>query len=760
MWKTLAFVTLSILARSQNVVVNPTSSQTIVQPSGSNLSVNRFESIRFADQFTGVTVRAQIDGAITDCGSNSCLVVIPSSMGAGAPSAVPSNVALWDMRTTGYISAIQTGFLANATLGTISSNGVLLTHNGTPATSNGTQRSSLGLALQSSRWAGTANTDTFKLQVDVSTLGGTNFSTLNVYTPSGKQIVGFNDYRTGWAPIHVSVDPNPSLDGNMVSGTVYGQRIWVGPSESPADPQPGGGSGSYVAQYIWVDSWRHKQKINASNLKVNVARNNNPDYNDTPAFGLEVNTENANTDVSTLWTPGDATLNVDSNTPLTNEKIGVLVANSNTSTAPATVAINVNTLRTNDPDGFFGWHHALWLSGARDTGINLTTKSSASYSDPETYTSTSVPSPATQNITVGSTSILHASNDLRIEDDEANGETIPSGAWTVVNSTTVSAAFAKSHVVPAASTITSCSRSNLLVTCTTFAAHGLVSGNRIQMSSVSDASFNTQLSLVQTVPTATQFTYTTGAGADGSTTGGQVVRVYSIRDIFSSAYPWQGIRAGDPEPPAPNALPGVLVGRQFRNGEDTIVLQRRVDFGFSGSFLRGTNAANTATMFMIDLTGNIRSMNGSDTPGATLLTANNGIGTDEWGLRQTATGSNLAVDVNTGSGWITGLTVQRTTGALTVGTGISSDGGGFKHKRGAVGCSTAAVAGAVCTGSSQAFSAAFPDTNYTLTCSLDSTTGTPVVSSVSKSTSAFTVTIAALTAVSATGNYDCIAVHD
>jgi hypothetical protein len=108
-----------------------------------------------------------------------------------------------------------------------------------------------------------------------------------------------------------------------------------------------------------------------------------------------------------------------------------------------------------------------------------------------------------------------------------------------------------------------------------------------------------------------------------------------------------------------------------------------------------------------------------------------------------------------------GNQVQTGPGGLKVGAGIANNGGGVKHIRGAVGCTTAASAGATCTSSAISWSTPFADSNYTLVCTLETPTGIPVVSSVSKSTGAsFTMTIAALTAVGATGSYDCVGGHD
>lgn len=48
------------------VLLAPVGNQTVVQPSGTNLFVNRFENIRFADQFAGTTWELKVAAAITD----------------------------------------------------------------------------------------------------------------------------------------------------------------------------------------------------------------------------------------------------------------------------------------------------------------------------------------------------------------------------------------------------------------------------------------------------------------------------------------------------------------------------------------------------------------------------------------------------------------------------------------------------------------------------------------------------------------------
>lgn len=60
------------------VLTAPGSTQTIVQPSGTSLNVNRFEGIRFADQFSGADIGAKINAAAADLGANGGTIIIPA----------------------------------------------------------------------------------------------------------------------------------------------------------------------------------------------------------------------------------------------------------------------------------------------------------------------------------------------------------------------------------------------------------------------------------------------------------------------------------------------------------------------------------------------------------------------------------------------------------------------------------------------------------------------------------------------------------
>jgi hypothetical protein len=75
-------------------------------------------------------------------------------------------------------------------------------------------------------------------------------------------------------------------------------------------------------------------------------------------------------------------------------------------------------------------------------------------------------------------------------------------------------------------------------------------------------------------------------------------------------------------------------------------------------------------------------------------------------------------------------------------------------------CTTAAAIGAACTSGPAGISPAYTDTNYRISCTMNAVTGQPHVVGVTKTSgSAFTLTIAADTAVAAGGTFDCLLMH-
>lgn len=76
-------------------------------------------------------------------------------------------------------------------------------------------------------------------------------------------------------------------------------------------------------------------------------------------------------------------------------------------------------------------------------------------------------------------------------------------------------------------------------------------------------------------------------------------------------------------------------------------------------------------------------------------------------------------------------------------------------------CTTAATVGAICTTGAESLPVAYADTNYRVSCTGLTPTAVPIVQTVTKSNSSFTITVAALTAVAAHfTSFDCIAAHN
>jgi hypothetical protein len=82
--KLYVFCYLFIISAScsgQDIVGNPTTTQTITQPAGTWFNVNRFEKILFADRFSS------IQSLITNsCPSSGCTIYIPPGSYTGPTS--------------------------------------------------------------------------------------------------------------------------------------------------------------------------------------------------------------------------------------------------------------------------------------------------------------------------------------------------------------------------------------------------------------------------------------------------------------------------------------------------------------------------------------------------------------------------------------------------------------------------------------------------------------------------------------------------
>lgn len=80
----------------------PSGGQVISQPTGTTLGINSLNGVLYANAFPGTSVAAQINAAIAACGSGSCVVQIPPTMGPGEFTyPLPQNVTVFDYRKNG-----------------------------------------------------------------------------------------------------------------------------------------------------------------------------------------------------------------------------------------------------------------------------------------------------------------------------------------------------------------------------------------------------------------------------------------------------------------------------------------------------------------------------------------------------------------------------------------------------------------------------------------------------------------------------------
>lgn len=111
----------------------------------------------------------------------------------------------------------------------------------------------------------------------------------------------------------------------------------------------------------------------------------------------------------------------------------------------------------------------------------------------------------------------------------------------------------------------------------------------------------------------------------------------------------------------------------------------------------------------------------------------------------------------------TGVTTLKT---VTISTAVTGDGTGLKHKRFPAplggSCPTGTSVGNVCVSANLAWTTAFADNNYTVTCSLDSPVNQPHIVSINKLAAGVGITIAIATDLASAANAgaECIAMHD
>jgi hypothetical protein len=129
------------------------------------------------------------------------------------------------------------------------------------------------------------------------------------------------------------------------------------------------------------------------------------------------------------------------------------------------------------------------------------------------------------------------------------------------------------------------------------------------------------------------------------------------------------------------------------------------------------------------------------------------------------TGNDLVFNRNTSAGGAfatntNDLVLSGVTGDVQIGTGVSADGGGAKHKRFGASCTTAAGIGSTCT-NTYSWTTTFADANYTPVCWGQAGSNFPILYQSSFNAAGVTITVAAMTAAAAQfASVDCIALHD
>jgi hypothetical protein len=102
---------LCMSAQAQYVSLVPSGSQVVSQPTGSTLAATSLNGMLNEETFPGATLDARIGAAVTSCGSNPCLVVIPPYAPTGSWSyPTVNNAVVIDKR---YVNG--NGFAENVT---------------------------------------------------------------------------------------------------------------------------------------------------------------------------------------------------------------------------------------------------------------------------------------------------------------------------------------------------------------------------------------------------------------------------------------------------------------------------------------------------------------------------------------------------------------------------------------------------------------------------------------------------------------------
>jgi hypothetical protein len=209
----------------QPVLLAPSGNQQIVQPTGTSLNVNRFENIRFADQF------ASLSAAIADLGGSPGTVAITSALAISSNLVVPSTCTLLFYKG---------GILNIATATTVTINSAVIAPEDAAIFSLTGTGAVAGLSFTRPEWfGGTTSAAVTAAYNSLSSSGGTIKFRVGTYvspwislttqiTKSNVELAGSGqpDYNSQTAPTALS------------GGTILQGPVWV--QSAPAGPPANG----------------------------------------------------------------------------------------------------------------------------------------------------------------------------------------------------------------------------------------------------------------------------------------------------------------------------------------------------------------------------------------------------------------------------------------------------------------------------------------------------------------------------------------
>jgi hypothetical protein len=208
---------------------------------------------------------------------------------------------------------------------------------------------------------------------------------------------------------------------------------------------------------------------------------------------------------------------------------------------------------------------------------------------------------------------------------------------------------------------------------------------------------------------------------------------------------------------------GIVIGKiaAHNTGRETLNIQNSTNVNTSGGTITNTAIMQTAgAVPAISVTGSARTR----ITGFTSTTGTGGVGNASYGLLVDSGSTNTAVYGNSFNSQVTGAysIADATTNIDIQGIRVAASvfpGTGMQHARGPA-CTTAVAPFSTCASTAIVWTVPFANTSYTASCTLQNTTGVPVITGFTQTASNITVSIANLTAVAATGTLNCVAMHD